>query len=210
MATPKVYVICDQNCKFEGMTKEQILTAIAQAIETGEIKDVDAGFVQTIKTINGLPLKFFVGEQSVYDALSEEEKENLFAIITNDTTAAGILEEIENLENDLRAEITVVSEKLERLTDNLFNPPMLDVYKRLFNAGYYYISCEKDKTHRYSFGIIYWDGSQVVTAAGDIGGMILSIVEGGELKLYDKDINDVTNEYDIYISQMWSEDLWLT
>ena len=97
MATPTVYVICDQNCKFESMTKEQILAAIAQAVSTGEITDVDAGFIQTIKTINGVSLKFFYGEQSAYDALSEEEKENLYAIITNDTTISGLKEAIKEL-----------------------------------------------------------------------------------------------------------------
>lgn len=101
MSTPTVYVICDQNCKFEGMTKEQILTAIAQAVASGEIKDVDTGFVTTIKTITGTPLKFFVGEQATYDALSEEEKRNLFAIITNDTTKEGILTALDNLRTDL-------------------------------------------------------------------------------------------------------------
>lgn len=88
--TPKVYVLCDANCKWEGMTKEQILTAITQAVTTGEIGDINTGFVQTIKTINGLALKFFVGEQSEYDALSEEDKKDLFAIITNDTTKDGL------------------------------------------------------------------------------------------------------------------------
>lgn len=102
MATPTVYVICDQNCKFEGMTKEQILTAIMQAVNEGTIGDIDAGFVTTIKTINGLPLKFFVGEQSAYDALTDEEKNNLFAVITNDTTKAGIIEAIKTLQTELK------------------------------------------------------------------------------------------------------------
>lgn len=101
-ATPTVYVICDQNCKFEGMTKEQILTAIVQAVETGEIRDVDTGFITTIKTINGVPLKFFCGERWQYEELSEEEKENLYAIITNeDGSAAGIIETIEKLSSDM-------------------------------------------------------------------------------------------------------------
>jgi len=97
MATPTVYVICDQNCKFEGMTKEQILTAITQAVQSGEISDVDTGFVQTIKTINGRALKFFVGEQAEFEALSAEEKRDLFALITNDTTKAGIYEILNSL-----------------------------------------------------------------------------------------------------------------
>lgn len=102
MATPKVYVICDANCKFEGMTKEQILAAIVQAVNEGTIGDIDTGFITTIKTINGLPLRFFVGEQSAYEALTEEEKNNLFAIITNDTTKAGIAEAIKTLQDDLK------------------------------------------------------------------------------------------------------------
>lgn len=101
-ATPTVYVICDQNCKFEGMTKEQILTAIAQAVETGTIGDIDTGFITTIKTINGTPLKFFVGEQAEYDALTAEKKAGLFAIITNDATKAALLEAIEELQTNYK------------------------------------------------------------------------------------------------------------
>jgi len=91
-------VICDKNCKFEGMTKEQIYTAIAQAVKSGYIGDINTGFVQTIKTINNQPLKFFVGAQSEYDALSEEDKENLFAIITNGTTKEDLIALLENHE----------------------------------------------------------------------------------------------------------------
>lgn len=90
MATPTVYVICDANCKFEGMTKEQILTAITQAVSEGTISDVDTGFVKTIKTINNKPLKFFVGTQAEYEALTEEDKKDLFAIISNDSHKEGI------------------------------------------------------------------------------------------------------------------------
>lgn len=99
--TPTVYVICDQNCKFEGMTKEQIYTAIVQAVNEGTIGDIDTGFITTVKTINGTPLKFFVGTQDEYDALTEEDKQNLFAIISNDATREGILATIETLQADL-------------------------------------------------------------------------------------------------------------
>lgn len=210
MTTPTVYVICDQNCKFESMTKEQILAAIAQAVETGEIKDVDTGFVQTIKTINGHPLKFFVGEQSAYDALTEEDKKDLFAIITNDTTAAGILDAIAELDEALRSEIKGVYAKLKRTNNELFNPPMLDVYKKLFDVGYYYISCAKEDELRYSFGLVYWDGSRIVTAAGPDNAFTLFVGKEGWLQIFDKDSNELTSEYNFYIAQMWSEDLWLT
>lgn len=102
--TPIVYVLCGNNCKYESMTKEQILAAIAQAIETGSIGNCDTGFITTVKTINGIPLKFFVGTQAAYNELAEEEQQNLFAIITDDTTKESILkalEEIETLKNSV-------------------------------------------------------------------------------------------------------------
>lgn len=98
--TPKLYAICDANCRWETLSREQILTAIMQAINEGTISDIDAGFVQTIKTINGAALKFFVGTQAEYDALAAEQKQNLFAIITNDTTKEGLLNAITTLQTD--------------------------------------------------------------------------------------------------------------
>lgn len=68
------------------MTKEQILAAIVQAVNEGTIGNIDTGFITTVKTINGTPLSFFVGSQAEYNELSDEQRENLFAIITNDTT----------------------------------------------------------------------------------------------------------------------------
>lgn len=143
MATPTVYVICDQNCKFEGMTKEQILTAIAQAVESGEITDVDAGFVTTLKTINGQPLKFFVGEQSEYETLTAEDKENLFAIITNDTTKEGLLNSIAQLTTDteqntediikIKEAFNVVSNWLNTVKDNLQYRSKLIDFDKGFN-----------------------------------------------------------------------------
>lgn len=111
MATPTVYVFCGNNCRYEGMTKEQILTAIMQAVQNGSITDVDAGFVTTLKTINGKPLKFFYGTQAEYDALTAEQKAGLFALITNDTTKEGLLEAIASLNS--RTDI------LEKITEDL-------------------------------------------------------------------------------------------
>ena len=96
------YVLCRDNCKFESMTKEQILTAITQAVNEGTIGDIDAGFVTTIKTINGTALRFFVGSQYEYETLSEDERDGVFAIITNDTTKDGITEAIKNLQDEIK------------------------------------------------------------------------------------------------------------
>lgn len=99
--TPTVYVFCNNNCKYEGLTKEQILTAITQAINEGTIGDIDTGFVTTIKTINGSPLKFFVGTQDEYEALTDEQREGLYAIITNDPTAENLANALVALEREL-------------------------------------------------------------------------------------------------------------
>lgn len=100
MSERNYWVFCDDNCRFPAMTKEQTLTAIMQAVNEGTIGNIDAGFITTIKTINGTPLKFFVGNQAEYEALTDEQKVNLFALITNDTTQEGIISAVENLQED--------------------------------------------------------------------------------------------------------------
>ena len=95
MSERKVYALCDTNCRYETLTKEEILTAITQAVQGGGFTDLDTGFITTIKTINGTGLKFFVGEQHEYDALTAEQKEGLFAIITNDATKENITKLLE-------------------------------------------------------------------------------------------------------------------
>ena len=108
MAERKYYCICDSGCKFETLNKEQILTAITQAVENGTVENVDTGFITAVKTINGTPLKFFVGTQYEYEALTDAQKENLFAIITNDVNKDGFfasLEELTGKTDDLAAVI---------------------------------------------------------------------------------------------------------
>lgn len=78
------YVFSENNCKVEGLTKEQILAAIQQAVDSGKIKDVDTGFVTKIKEQNkNAGLMFWVGNQAEYNAL-ESKKNNCLYIITDD------------------------------------------------------------------------------------------------------------------------------
>lgn len=69
MADRKYYVLCDSNCKFESMTKEQIITAIAEA--TGNTPtDIDAAFITKIKDQNkNSDMRFWVGTQAEYNAV---------------------------------------------------------------------------------------------------------------------------------------------
>lgn len=53
--------------------------------------------VIAVTTINGELIRFFVGKQETYDSLTEEQKKNLFAIITDDKTKEVILAAITEL-----------------------------------------------------------------------------------------------------------------
>lgn len=76
-----------------------------------------------IKTIDGSSLKFFVGTQAEYDALTDAEKNNVFALITDDISKEDILEAIEKLKTD-KAEksvvdglVTTVGEHTDKIDD---------------------------------------------------------------------------------------------
>ena len=62
-----------------------------------------------VTTINGYTLKFFVGTKAEYDTLTFEEKQGLYAIITDDTTREDIDKAIEELIlkiDDLRSDLS--------------------------------------------------------------------------------------------------------
>lgn len=101
MSDRTYYVICADGCKFESMTKEQILSAIEQAVRTGEIKDVDAGFVTKIREKNkNIGLSFWVGTSADYNALTEKDN-NCFYILTDDTFGADIAALIEDMSKNI-------------------------------------------------------------------------------------------------------------
>lgn len=77
----KYYCLCEDNCKFETMTKEQILAAISQALETGKVQNVDGGFITKVKEKNiGGFLSFWCGTQAQYNAISVKDKNCLYII----------------------------------------------------------------------------------------------------------------------------------
>lgn len=69
MSDRKYYLICDDNCKFEGMTKEQIYSVIAEA--TGNTPtSVDGAFITMIKESNAnKALSFWMGTEAEFNAL---------------------------------------------------------------------------------------------------------------------------------------------
>lgn len=106
MSDRKYFVLCADNCKFESMTKEQILAAIEQAISTGKITDVDTGFVTKLKEQNAnKALTFWVGTTAEYNELPEKVN-NCFYILTDDTTGDDLIklyEELSKTIEDLNA-----------------------------------------------------------------------------------------------------------
>lgn len=101
----KYYCFCGSNCKYETMTKEQILAAIAQAVEGGAVVNPNAGFITKVKETNGGGyVTFWVGRQSQYNAIEKKDPSCLY-IITDDTSA-----------EDLDRTITELNKKLDTAT----------------------------------------------------------------------------------------------
>lgn len=72
------YVICDDNCRFIGMTKEQIMAAIAEATGATPVH-IDDAFITKIKEQNHQnPLKFWVGTEAEFNAISPKPNANNF------------------------------------------------------------------------------------------------------------------------------------
>ena len=81
----KYFVLCEDDCKFEGMTKEQTLAAIAEA--TGNTpQNVDEAFISKIVNQNGGSLKLWRGTRAEYNALTEKDEAGTIYHITDDKT----------------------------------------------------------------------------------------------------------------------------
>lgn len=111
MSERNYYVICDDNCRFPSMTKEQILAAITQAVEGHEIADVDTGFVTTLKEQNAnTGLRFWVGTTAQYNALASKER-NVLYILTDETPEEAYAEEFAEFNERLQPLETQAAKK---------------------------------------------------------------------------------------------------
>lgn len=137
MSERKYFCFCDSNCKFETMTKEQIIAAITQMMETGSVGNVDTGFVTTIKEQNaGTALTFWVGTTAQYNAIPEEERaKNCLYITTDDTTKEDfekrVAEILEAVDTACKAanDATTAAEAAEKAANNAIG------MKREFDSG---------------------------------------------------------------------------
>lgn len=69
MSDRKFYLICDDNCKFEGMTKEQIFAAITEATGVTPSGGDDAFITKIKESKANKSLSFWLGTEAEFNAL---------------------------------------------------------------------------------------------------------------------------------------------
>lgn len=125
------YVICQDGCEFPAMTKEQILAAIQQAVESHEIADVDSGFVTTIKEQNkNTGIKFWFGTTAQFNALSTKQGNTMY-ILTDDDTQESIETAIEELQSAVNGFANGGKEcyKAKQVTEKIGNNALSDIFE---------------------------------------------------------------------------------
>ena len=98
-------------------------TAVNEYIDE-KFEDLQENGISVIKTTNGQTLRFFVGTQAAYNAL--ENKDNLFAIISDDTTKENLLQRLQELENGVGINEDGI-ESLGARLDELWGNHMSDI-----------------------------------------------------------------------------------
>lgn len=80
MADRIYYVICEDNCKFESMTKEQIIAAIEEA--TGNVPTgYDEAFITKIKEQNSQStIKLWIGTKAQYNNIQTKALDTIYVI----------------------------------------------------------------------------------------------------------------------------------
>ena len=101
------YVFDDGKNKFEGMTREQITAAIAEA--TGVTPSGLEAFVTQIKEQNAQTgVKLWVGTQNEYNAIQSPDANTLY-IVTDPTETSELQSQVDGLETDVDGLLTDVS-----------------------------------------------------------------------------------------------------
>ena len=153
------YVFDDKLCKYEGMTKEQIYNAIAEATGATPV-DVDEGFISTIvETHNNVSMHFWKGTSAEYAALSTIDP-NTYYIISDDTTLDDLQSQIDNLTEQIGnvsvfwCDNTTTADEIEAAVNN----GRLPVYKHVFppigsipSSVDFYVYIGKDTLGYYNF-----------------------------------------------------------
>lgn len=108
------YVICNNNCKYEALDKEETLSAIQQAIESGGVQGVDPTepFITKIKDKNtGVAVGLWIGTEKQFNAITTKEDNTVYIYPTDfEVNVNQMLEQ-------LRAELTVAERHITDIID---------------------------------------------------------------------------------------------
>lgn len=117
----EVWGYCDAKCKHRVLTVDQTAELIQEMAANGF--QVPEGFIPTtavnsiVEQNTGNEIKLFVGTQAEYDAWTGD-KDNTFAIISDDPTLKEILNRLDKLESavkDIDEKIETIDERLVKL-----------------------------------------------------------------------------------------------
>lgn len=107
----KVYALDEGANKWETMTKEQIITAIMQAVNEGTIGNLDAGFIHLVQEMNKQKtLSFWVGTITEFNALKEKDNDTLY-LFTDDPTLDDIETALQTLNDTQKSNVDTFNKK---------------------------------------------------------------------------------------------------
>lgn len=110
---PTKYVICDTNCKYPALDKEETLSAIQQAIENGGVVvDPTEPFITKIKDQNtGAAVKLWIGTEAQFNAIETKEENTVYIYPTDFET------NVSDLLGQLRADLTAAEKNIADILD---------------------------------------------------------------------------------------------
>ena len=94
---------------------EEIADVLANDYKFAQAVIDACGGQRKITTINGIALRFFLGKKEDFDAYSDAEKQNVFAIFTDDTAREALLNEIEDTKQALEEHKQLCEDELRNV-----------------------------------------------------------------------------------------------
>lgn len=111
-------VVRDDGVFIEGMTKEQIIAAIAEATGVA-VSDIDSAFITKIKEINHQnAVRIWMGTNAEYNAITEKSDDVLY-VITDDTFVEDTSNELINLDNKIDANNETMEDRMDEFEESM-------------------------------------------------------------------------------------------
>lgn len=157
-------VVRNDGVFIEGMTKEQIIAAIAEATGVA-VSDIDSAFITKIKEINHQnAVRIWMGTNAEYNAITEKSDDVLY-VITDDTFVEDTSEELINLDNKIDANNETMEDRMNEfeesmkaqiaaIKDKIATDPVIDVdltegdqiYNLAYKVSFSTVASASDRT----------------------------------------------------------------